>query len=165
MSVINLKCACVLQDRKKCPTCLIKPVLSNINIPYRPIHDYQTIGGALGCGVGRPWFLKKHVHEFVRGRGWGRVCDANPWWTSLGPAHNWVVLRYPPGSQTQSRSINGKGQPPCQRRERPYRGKADKTANEHLPPRVLIFCMTSHATSRVTFCHAKVKSWIKFLVC
>ena len=33
------KYECVLQDRKKCPTCQIKPVLSNINIPYRPIHD------------------------------------------------------------------------------------------------------------------------------
>ena len=72
------KYACVLQDRKKCPTCLIKPVLSNINIPHRPIHDYQTIGGALGCGVGRPWFLKKHVHEFVRSSGWGRCAAITP---------------------------------------------------------------------------------------
>ena len=36
-------------------------------------------------------------------------------------------------------------------------GKANKTVNEHLPPRVLIFCMTRHATSRVALCHAKVK--------
>ena len=36
------------------------------------------IGGALGCGVGRPWFLKRHVHEFVRSSGWGRCAATTP---------------------------------------------------------------------------------------
>ena len=62
-----------------------------------------------------------------------------------------------PGISTQSRRINGKGQPPCQRRERPYRGKAKEKATEHLP---LGFCFFRDASrkSRVTLCHAKVKS-------
>ena len=112
-----------------------------------------------------PWFLKKHVHELVRGMGEAGCASGSPGWPRLGPAHNWEMLRDPLGISTQSRRINGNRQPPCQRRKVLAEARQNKTATEHLPTRVLFFFVTRHATSRVTFCHAKMKSWIKFLVC
>ena len=86
------------------------------------ISERLMIGGALGCGVGRPWFLKKHVHEFVRGMGEAECTSISPGWARFGLVHNWEMLRDPPGTQTLSQRINGKGQPPCQRREKTLPG-------------------------------------------
>ena len=60
------------------------------------------------------------------------------------------VLRDPSGFQTSYPEVKWGGQPHCQRRGKDLAGARQRTANEHPPTRVLPFCLTCHATSRVT---------------
>ena len=71
---------------------------------------------------------------------------------TLGGAHR------SPGISNSVPEYNWEGTAALSAAGKDLTGVRQRNSHRAPPPRVLCFCMTRHATSRVTFCHAKTKS-------